>query len=237
MKNLIIIPGWAGTKETWQDFIKLAEKDFNVFCINMPCFGDESCPDKAWGVEDYAEFVKNKIKELNLQGEKILLGHSFGGQISAYLIAHEYHLVDKLILSGPAVFRPKNYLRRFFFFIIAKVGKIIFKLPLLEKFSVFVKKIFYRSISSPDYFVTSEIKKEIFKKIIRQDLTAILPNIENQTLIIWGDKDAYVSVKNASKLQKLIPDSELEIVAGGRHGLHIQMPEKFLQIIKKFTNR
>lgn len=236
MKNLIIIPGWGGTKETWQDFINLASKYYNVYCINMPCFGDEPCPEKVWGLEEYAEFVKNKINDLNLEGEKILLGHSFGGQISAYLLSFEHDLVDKLILSGPAVFRPKNYLRRAFFFLIAKTGKLIFKLPVLEKFSVFTKKLFYRAISSPDYSKTSEIKKEIFKKIIRQDLTLVLKNIKNPTLIIWGDKDAYVSVKKAKKLNSLIKNSKLEIVKNGTHGLHLQNKENFLNLINKFTN-
>lgn len=236
MKNLIIVPGWAGTKETWQDFINLANKHYNVYCLNMPCFGDEPCPVKVWGVEDYADFLKNKILNLNLEGETILLGHSFGGQISAFLLAHEPTLVDKLILSGPAVFRPKNYLRRFFFFLISKTGKIIFRLPILEKFSIFVKKIFYRSISSPDYNQTAEIKKEIFKKIIRQDLTEILDKITTKTLIIWGNRDAYVSVKKAFKLNKLIKNSKLEIVKNGTHGLHLQNKEKFLEIIKNFIN-
>lgn len=236
MKNLIIIPGWAGTQETWQDFINLASKYYKVYCINMPCFGDEPCPEKVWGLEDYAEFVKNKINNLNLEGEKILLGHSFGGQISAFLLSYEHNLVDKLVLSGPAVFRPKNYLRRAFFFLIAKTGKLIFKLPVLEKFSVFIKKIFYRTISSPDYNQTAEIKKEIFKKIIRQDLTKILDKITTKTLIIWGNRDAYVSVKKAFKLNKLIKNSKLEIVKNGTHGLHLQNKEKFLEIIKNFIN-
>jgi len=235
MKNLIIIPGWGGTKETWQKFIKLSEKDFNVYCLDMPCFGDEPCPKEVWGVEDYANFVKQKIEKLNLVGEKILLGHSFGGQISAYLVANSENLVDNLVLSGPAIFRSKNYFKRAVFFILAKIGKIFFKIFFLEKLSLNFKKILYKTAKSPDYNKTSEIKQNIFKKIIRQDLEEEVKKINIKTFIIWGDKDSYISVKKSYKLNKIIKNSKLKIVEGGKHGLHLQMPENFLNLIKDFS--
>jgi len=64
-QTLVILPGWGGNLQTWNDFIFIAKKKFDVVCIELPCFGSEPCPNKVWGVEDYADFVKNKRKELN----------------------------------------------------------------------------------------------------------------------------------------------------------------------------
>ena len=61
-----------------------------------------------------------------------------------------------------------------------------------------------------------------------------LKKIETPTLIIWGTKDTYVPVKNAYKLNKLIPNSKLEIIEGGKHGLHIQQPKVLLEKINSF---
>jgi len=125
VKQLLILPGWDGTKKTWQDFINIAQKDYQVICLELPCFGNEPCPNKIWGIEDYANFVSKKIKELNLI-EPILLGHSFGGQVAAYLAINNPKLISKLILSGPALSRPSYGSKRFLFNCIAKFGKFFF---------------------------------------------------------------------------------------------------------------
>lgn len=231
-QKLIILPGWGGTSETWKDFTDLAKADFDVQVINLPCFGDEPCPDTAWGVEEYADFVKSKI--INLKSKITLMGHSFGGQVASYLLAHNPELADKLILSGPAVFRPKRKLRRVIIGGIAKAGKWIFRLPVLEKFDVEMEKIFRQATGTQDYGNSNGIKRDIFTKVIREDLSETVKKIKTPTMIIWGTKDTYVPVKNAYKLNKLIKNSKLEIIKGGKHGLHIQQPKVLLEKIKNF---
>ena len=235
-QQLIILPGWAGTKETWQDFIKIAEKDYKVICFNLPCFGDEPCPKEVWGVENYSEFVKNKIKKLNLE-KPILLGHSFGGQVATYLAINNPEIISKLILSGSASLRLQgNSLRKIIFKFIAKFGKIIFKIPMIERFDIFAKKILYYFAGSTDYLKTSGVKREIFKKLITQNLENSLCKISVKTLIIWGTKDIYIPLKIGKKIARLIPNAEFKIIKNGRHGLHIQQPDNLLKIIKEFTN-
>jgi pimeloyl-ACP methyl ester carboxylesterase len=233
MNRLIILPGWGGNKETWEEFTKLVSNDFEVEIIELPCFGDEPCPTEVWGVEEYADFVQSKVK--SQKSKVVLLGHSFGGQVAAYLCAKNPEICDKLILSGPAVFRPKKRLRRAFFGFISKVGKWVFRLPIVEKLDRSAEKMFRRVSRSADYADTSGIKRDIFTKIIREDLTTEVKTIETPTLIIWGTKDTYVPVKNAYKLNKLITNSKLEIIKNGKHGLHIQQPKNLLDIIKKYV--
>lgn len=235
-QKLIILPGWGGTNETWQDFTELASKDFDVQVINLPCFGDEPCPDTVGGVKEYSNFVKNKLEKIitDHRSPITLLGHSFGGQVASYLVANNPELVNKLILSGPAVFRPKKKIRRMIITAIAKAGKWIFRLPMLEKLDVEAEKLFRKVTGSQDYGKTAGIKRDIFTKVIREDLTNNVKDIKIPTLIIWGTKDTYVPVKNAYKLNKLISNSKLEIIKNGKHGLHIQQPNNLLKIIKKF---
>ncbi len=232
-QTLIILPGWGGTKETWKAFTDLAKRDFDVQVINLPCFGDEPCPNEIWGVEEYSNFVKSKIS--NIKYPISLLAHSFGGQVAAYFASQNPEMIDKLILFAPALFRQRRGLRRLLFGVAAKVGKLIFKLPYIEKFDVWAKKLLYKTADSPDYNSTSGIKREIFKKIIRQDLTQFLPKISMPTLMIQGTLDKYVPLKDSKKAVKLIPNAKLEIIPMGRHGLHFQQPENLLKIIKQFT--
>lgn len=232
-KQLLILPGWNGTKKTWQNFINIAQKDYEVILLELPCFGDEPCPNKVWGVEDYANFVAQKIKNLNLI-KPTIIGHSFGGQVAAYLVANNPKLISQLILSGPAILRPKQNLKRFIFGFIASFSKTFFQLPIVCKFAIKAKKILYHLANSPDYNNTSGIKREIFKKVIRQDITDQLNKIDLPTLIIWGKKDRFVPLKNGKKIAKLIKNSKLKIISNGKHGLHISQTIIFYRIIREF---
>lgn len=233
-QTLVIIPGWGGNHETWSPFMDLAKADFHdVVCIDLPGFGGVECPKTIWGVEHYAEYVKRKMAKLPA-GPKVILGHSFGGQVSAYLIAQNPEICEKFILDAGAVFRPKKLIRRAFFFIIAKFGKILFKIPVIESAALWAKKILYKTADSPDYTKTSAIQREIFKKVIRQDLTEQLSKITVPTLIVWGSRDSYLPVKDAYRAHQIIPHSELQIIQGGGHGLHLHSSDKFYSLVKNF---
>lgn len=237
-QTLVIVPGWGGSHETWEKFIVAARPCFDeVICIDLPCFGGNACPKTVWGVEQYAEYVKlklNRIKD-STQNEIILMGHSFGGQVSAYLVANNPDICNKYILNAGAVFRPKRPIRRAFFWVVAKTGKLVFQLPVIEKFGVWAKKMLYRTADSPDYSKTSGIQTEIYKKIIRQDLTEQLPKILVPTLIVWGTLDKYLPLRDGQNAHKLIPQSKLEIIQGGTHGLHLFKIEELLQKIQDFV--
>ncbi len=231
-KNLIIIPGWNGTKQTWQKFVELASDNFDVQVIELPCFGNEPCPDAVWGVEEYADFVKSKI--INHKSKIILLGHSFGGAVATHLVANNPSICNKLILSGAPIFRRKKTIKKVIFGIIAKVGKFIFSLPGLKKFDRIMKKILYKTAHS-DYNGTSGIKREIFKKITRQDQSHLLSKIKTKTLVIHGTKDTYVPLIDGKKVASIIENAEMEIVENGKHGLHLQQPSNLLSIINNFV--
>ncbi|MEK7203169.1 MAG: alpha/beta hydrolase [Patescibacteria group bacterium] len=232
-KQLLILPGWDGTKKSWQEFINIIQKDYQVICLELPCFGNKPCPDKIWGVEDYSAFVIQKIKNLNLI-KPALLGHSFGGQIAANIAANNPELISQLILSGAVVSRPVNNFKKIIFGFLAIFGKFFFQLPIACQFTKKAKKILYRLADSPDYNNTSGIKREIFKKVIRQDITDQLNKINLPVLIVWGGKDRYAPLKTGKKLAKLIKNSQLKIIPNGKHGLHISHQDDFYKIIKKF---
>ncbi len=235
---LVILPGWGGSRETWKNFIALAEHDFRVICINLPCFGDEPCPTTVWGVEEYARFVAEKIRLLsNVHGQlskAILLGHSFGGQVAVRLASEHPELFSYLVLVGASAIRPRKFFRRSIFFLVAKTGKLFFRFPIIEKWQDWFKELLYKAIGSRDYTQTAGVKRDIFQKIIRQDLTATLPRITTPTLVLWGSKDSYVPLRTGKKIARLIPYAEFKIFPNAGHGLHLTHAEAMIGAIESF---
>lgn len=229
--TLLIIPGWGGTRETWRDFIVLAKENFEVICVELPCFGAEPPPSSVWGVEEYTQFVKSKIPPSK---KVIILGHSFGGQVAVSLVGANPGICDTLILSGPAIFRKKWSLKRLVFWPIAKVGKLLFSVPGLGQLQTLARSVLYKAIDSPDYTQTSGRTREIFQKITTQDVSGFLPRITIPTLIVAGECDTYVSARSSARAAALIPHARFIEVSGGIHGLHRQDPTNFLEIIKNY---
>lgn len=226
---LVILPGWGGSHETWSNFIELAKNEFEVICIDLPCFGTEPCPTFAWGIDEYAEFVERKIVAIGRP--IILLGHSFGGQVAAKVAINRPDLISDLILVCAAAIRPWRPVRRLFFGIIAKIGKLFFSIPFVEKRSLWAKHMLYRIVGSHDYEEAADVKKEIFKKIIRTDLSKSLSGIKLPTVVVWGEKDTYVPLRYGKEIARLIPNSKLYVIPRIGHGVHLREPKTLLKFI------
>ena len=64
-----------------------------------------------------------------------------------------------------------------------------------------------------------------------------LQNIKNETLIVWGDQDKAYNFNQVETLVKNIPNSELKIVKGCSHNVHLEKPDKFNNIVDKFLKK
>lgn len=236
-KILIILPGWGGSNKTWADFVTLSKQYFqDVIVIDLPCFGNEPCPTEVWGVKEYSIFVKRQISKLR-NSKLILLGHSFGGAVATHLIATNPDLVERLILSGAAIYRPKNYIKRVVFGILAKIGKIFFKFIPSSKLQKYVIKILYKIINSHDFSNTSGIQRSIFNKVIREDQSHLLADISIPTLVIHGTCDKYVPFKFGIRIAKNIQFASFSAIKDGGHGLHLKWKQKFLDEILIFIKK
>ncbi len=238
--HLIILPGWGGSKQTWNDFVEIAKPHFaSVEVIELPCFGDEPCPTDVWGIEEYSRFAQSQIINRTLQikdpnAKVVVLGHSFGGQVLAHLVSHNPTICDGVIFAASSIVRENFLIKRTALGFTAKVGKGIFLLPGLKQFSGLAKKILYRASDSPDYQKTSGIQRDIYKKIIRQDQQGVLDNIILPTLVVWGDKDRMTPLKYGTMIAKRLKQARFVVIPNGTHGLHHETKNELLSAITNF---
>ena len=234
---ILILHGWGSSLEHWIPVKNLLKKGgYQVFVPDLPGFGENPPPSKAWEIDDYVEWVKEFCEEQNLS-QIFLIGHSFGGGIASKFAAKYPKKVSLLILIAPAIVRQKK-LRQYIYFALSKIGKLIFSLPILSFLQPAAKKLLYRLLGVSDYyklFIKKELNmKETFKKIIKEDLQKFLPQIKSKTLVIWGEKDKITPLGDAYLIHKGILDSDLKIIPEVGHIPHFKVPEKLAEIILQF---
>lgn len=220
-RPFLILHGWGSNSEKWQKIGELlAQNGIKVIIPDLPGFGKSDKPLKAWNLDDYCNFIEEFVKFLNLE-KFYLLGHSFGGALAVKCSLKFPEKINKLFLVGAACIRKKTVKVR----LLRVISKLFNHPPL------FIKKVFYRK---SDYLSVEGVMKETYLKIIEEDLTDILSQVQIPTIIIWGKKDNTTPIKHAYLIRSKINNSKLEIIPNISHSPHLESPEKLAEIITKF---
>ena len=212
----------------------LAGKGFQVIVPDLPGFGKTHAPKEVWGVEEYANFANQFAEQLGL-AKFVLAGHSFGGQTAIQFAVQHPEKIEKLVLIAAAGVRRTPGVLKKLLAVVAKLISFLLYLVPFEDLRNNIRNALYMLIRRRDYVKTQGIMRDVFKKVITQDLTAKFSKIQTPTLIIWGDKDEMTPIQDAHLMQELIPNSKLEIINGAKHALNFQAPEKLSELIVSFA--
>ena len=226
-KPLLILHGWGSRSDNWQKVGEmLAKNGIKVIIPDLPGFGQSDKPSTAWNLDDYCDFVEEFINKLGLLNGFYLLGHSFGGALAVKCGLKFPEKIDKLFLVGAACFRRKTPKKRFLY-ILSKI------FPSRFLSSSLLRRAFYRFIVKSDYPSVNGIIKEIYLKVIKQDLSDVLSQIQIPTVVICGEKDNITPLNDAKIINQKIKDSRLEIIPSVGHDLNLKTPEKLAEAISK----
>lgn len=231
-KNLIMLHGWGQDVSTFWGVAEQLKSDFTIWLIDLPGFGRSEAPKHPFTVLDYAEIIEQLIKKNKIK-VPILLGHSLGGRIAIKLASHPGGVISKLILEDAAGIKPKRDVLKF---LIYPLSKLVHFFPNWLNLKEKLRHYFYKSIEA-DYINAGSLK-ETLTNILQEDLTADLPKIKADTLLIWGEKDPTqeASLKNGKKMYQLIKNSRIEVLEDVGHFPHLEKSELFVYWVKQFCS-
>lgn len=237
---IILLHGWGVDSDKYTETIKqlfLQTTNYDlqpvIFVPDLPGFGKSDNPPKAWGVNDYAEWLKNYAMAINLSSF-VLIGHSFGGRVAIKFGVQYPEKLKALVLTGAAGIKHPPTLKQKTFYALAKQGKAVFSLPLLNYLQIPAKKLLYKAAQEKDYYQAQGVMKETLKKVIAEDLTPCLEKTKTPTLLIWGAKDKSTPLSDGRIMHFKIQNSKLKILSDANHSLPYQKPEEFAKIVFEF---
>ena len=76
--------------------------------------------------------------------------------------------------------------------------------------------------------------KKCLVMAVNEDQRQALPEIRQETLIIWGDLDDATPLRDAKIMEEMIPDSALVVLEGTGHYSFLEKPAQFRGIIRAF---
>lgn len=223
--TILILHGWGQNISHWQIVAKSLSQKNRVILLDLPGFGSSSVPLHAFSTKDYSDLVLRFIKKINI-GNLILIGHSVGGKI-AIKMATGVKNINKLILIAPSGIGSKPLL--------TKIKIVFFKFikPLSFLISNSFRQKILKYFSSKDYTSAGALR-ETFLRIVNEHVENDAIQINTPTLIIWGENDKEVNIKNSKILKSLIPNSILRIIWKTGHSPNMEAPEKLSGLILEY---
>ncbi|MGN1104500.1 MAG: alpha/beta fold hydrolase [Candidatus Coproplasma sp.] len=214
-RPVVFLHGYLSCKESFYHQINaVSQCGFKCIAPDLPAFGASAKLDSAWGVEEYADWLKRFLYSVGGVGADII-AHSFGARVAIYALSEDNGLCNKLVITGGAgLVKPRSpeYIRR-----VKRYRRIKKLFP----------KYAERHFGSEEYKGLSPLMKESYKKIVNRDLKAEAERINNPTLLIYGRDDCTTPPdEEGATFSKLMKNARL-VTMQGDHFCFANYPEEF----------
>ena len=237
---LVLVHGFLGSSDMWEPQIKFFKDNFRVIVPALPGFGNSGNINSCDSIECMAKAILNLLEKKEIKKFN-LLGHSMGGMIVQEIVKIAGDKILKLICYGTG---PRGKIPGRFETIDQSRKKL--KTNGLKNTVYRIAKTWFIEEEKAKYFyLCEEAGKKTSAEAADNGLVAMenwngvknLKNIKNETLIVWGDQDKAYNFNQVETLNENIPNSDLKIIKGCSHNVHLEKSDEFNIIVEEFLKR
>jgi len=231
----------------YERIIPILSKKFRVVAPDTLGYGYSDPAPRHW---TFLDFVRSQEEFMNALGinNAYVVGHHTGALIAAELAISYPQMVDRLVLSGCAIYEPST---RLDFYHKQSSLPPEGPLPPVEDGSHVIRMWKMQKRENPDSPVDSVHRAMIanflhydkkgsdaFTALLGFDIEPRLSMIRKPTLVISGSKDVIQPplFKPPDTPAKLIPGVKYKLIEGGAILVAYEMPEQFACAILEFLN-
>ncbi len=246
---LVLIHGFSSSTYSWKDVFGPLSEQYRVIAVDLKGFGFSSKPDGDYTRRTQGEIVVKLLDHLKID-KAVLCGNSMGGEVSMNIALHHPERVSGLILidsggvkvAGSGSLAPNATQW-------PVIGPAIAALALTRDSLVRkgLQTSYYDDSKIDDTRVaayyrplrTRDGQRAVYlarKQFAEGPIEAEIPQIQQPTLIIWGNQDELIPVEAGRKLNALIKQSRLVILNKCGHVPQEEMPQSVIAEITSFMS-
>jgi pimeloyl-ACP methyl ester carboxylesterase len=246
---MVFVHGLGGQWQNWLENLPRAALERRVIALDLPGFGSTPMPSDKITIPGYGRCVDSLCDKLGL-GRVDIVGNSMGGYIAAEVAIQFPQRIDQLLLVSAAGITSADVARR----PIYTAGRIATAMTAYGSAQ-------YRAIASRPKtrhmalalvarhpsLLRADLAYEGFIKgagrpgfeaglhaCLEYDFRDRLPDIRQPTLIVWGEKDSIIPVRDAHEFERLISDSRKVVMKDTGHIPMAERPGAFNDVMMEF---
>jgi pimeloyl-ACP methyl ester carboxylesterase len=250
---LVFVHGLSGSWPNWLEQLPVFADDHRVIALDLPGFGHSPMPHERITISGYARLLDGLLDELGIDAATVV-GNSMGGFVSAELAIAFPERVERLVLVSPAglsTYRHPRGTRALG--ALARGERIVaaYTAWLASKSELVTKRAFLRNATLglvtahpgrlPAALAAEQLRGagkpgfiQALEANLDYDFRDRLPEIACPTLIVWGDRDRVITVRDAAVYAELIPGSRKVVYEDTGHMAQIERPDAFNSLLREF---
>jgi pimeloyl-ACP methyl ester carboxylesterase len=229
---IVLLHGLFGALSNFTDLIEYFRQHYKVVVPMLPLFELDLLHTTVGGLEKFV----NRFIEFRNYRNLHLLGNSLGGHVALVHVLKHPERIRSIILTGSSgLFESgmgDTYPKRGDYEYIRKKTALTFYDPATAS----------KQLVDEVYEIVNNRLKALkiialAKSAIRNNLGEELNQIQQPTLLIWGNNDSITPPFVGREFQRLIPNSELHFIDKCGHAPMMEVPDEFNKILHKFLTK
>jgi pimeloyl-ACP methyl ester carboxylesterase len=241
---ILFLHGFGASLQTWDTWAQALSEDYRVISVDLPGFGlTGEDPSGIYTDQRSVEVLEAFLKELKI-AKVVLVGNSMGGKFAWQFTARYPNQVSKLVLISPDGYASPGI----------EYGKKTEVPAIAELYRYFFSKTFLAMNLEPAYADPNTLNDALvnryydlmlapgvrgailgrMQQTVLQDPVPSLSSIQVSTLLIWGEKDAFIPISNSNDYLKVMPNAKRVSLPNIGHLPQEEQPSIGLAALKEF---
>lgn len=251
---IVFVHGLSGCWANWLEQLPVLARDHRVVAMDLPGFGHSPMPRSGEiSIPSYARLLDGLLGELGIDAAAVV-GNSMGGLISAELAIAFPQRVERLVLisaagisttANPRAMRALPRLARMERVLAASSAWMASKSEAVARRARLREATMRAVVRHPDRLPAALMSEQLrgagkpgfigaLQAVLDYDLRGRLPEIACPTVVVWGDSDLVITVRDAAAFTELIPRSRRVLFEDTGHMAMLERPGAFNPLLEGF---
>jgi pimeloyl-ACP methyl ester carboxylesterase len=251
--TIVWIHGLSGSWQNWLENLPvLAAAGWRCIAMDLPGFGASEMPAEKITIAGYAAAVDELLGVLGVS-RAVVVGNSMGGFVGAEIAITFSTWVDKLVLVSAAGLTIET--QRGLFRAVAPFGRALAmgsgwlasKSEELARRPRSRKAMFALVAAHPELLPAPLVAEQLrgsgkpgfvdaFDALTDYPIRDRLASVSAPTLVVWGEDDPLVPVRDAWEFGRLIPDARVVVYEDTGHVAMLERPAAFNALVEEFVS-